>query len=128
MNWYRNLTYRYFRECVYIMATSIEEHQMQTHVNCDTCENSAKYFCKSCSDRLCDRCKIIHSKSKGTFDHEVILLTSESLISSSSECPSHVACKRHPKFRASIGCQKCKVPVCDQCLIGEHSSHNFISS
>lgn len=109
------------------MATAPEEpHQMQTPVHCDTCENTAKHLCKSCHDRLCDRCKDIHSKSKATFDHEVVLLTFESL-TSSSESPSHVVCKWHPKFRASIGCQKCEVPVCDQCLIGEHNGHNVIA-
>lgn len=60
------------------------------------------------------------------FDHEVVLLCFESL-TSSSESPSHVVCKWHPKFRASIGCQKCEVPVCDQCLIREHNGHNVIA-
>lgn len=109
------------------MATALgEPHQMQTPVHCDTCENTAKHLCKSCHDRLCDRCKDIHSKSKGTFDHQVVLLTFEAL-TLSSECPSHVVCKWHPKFRASIGCQKCEVPVCDQCLIGEHNGHSVIA-
>lgn len=108
------------------MATAPEQpHQMQTAVNCDTCENIAKHLCRNCHDRLCDRCKDIHSKSKASSDHEVMLLTSESL-SLSLECPTSYVCKWHPKFRASIGCQKCEVPVCDQCLLGEHNGHNVI--
>lgn len=111
---------------MYIMATAPEQfHQMQTAINCDTCENTAKHLCKNCHDRLCDRCKDIHSKSKGTFDHEVVLLTFESL-TLPPECPSHVICMWHPKFRASIGCQKCEVPVCEKCLIGEHNGHKVI--
>lgn len=109
------------------MATAPDDHhQMQTPVNCDTCEDTAKHFCKNCHDRLCDRCKDIHSKSKATFDHEVVLLTFESL-NFSTECPSSYVCKWHPKFRASIGCEKCEVPVCDQCLLGEHNGHNVIA-
>lgn len=108
------------------MATAPEQpHQMQTVINCDTCENNAKHLCRNCHDRLCDRCKNIHSKSKATFDHDIVLLTFESL-TLSPECPSSYVCKWHPKFRASIGCQKCKVPVCEKCLIGEHNAHTLI--
>lgn len=108
------------------MATAPEQsHQMQTAVNCDTCENIARHLCKSCLDRLCDGCRDIHSKSKGTFDHVVVLLTFDTL-DLSPECPSSYVCKWHPKYRASIGCQKCDVPVCDQCRIGEHKGHNVI--
>lgn len=111
---------------MYIMATASEQsHQMQTAIKCDTCENTAKHLCKNCHDRLCDRCKDIHSKSKGTFDLEVVLLTFES-ITLPPECPSYVICMWHPKFRASIGCQKCEVPVCEKCLIGEHNGHKVI--
>lgn len=57
------------------MATAPNErHQMQKLVNCDTCEDTAKHLCKNCHNRLCDRCKDIHSKSKATFDHEVIFI------------------------------------------------------
>lgn len=109
------------------MATASEQsHQMQIEIKCDTCENNAIHLCRTCHDRLCDRCKDIHSKSKATFDHDIVLLTFESL-SLSPECPSSYVCKWHPKFRASIGCQKCEVPVCDQCLIGEHNGHNVIA-
>lgn len=98
---------------------------MQTAITCDTCKNTARHLCKSCLDRLCDMCKDIHSKSKGTFDHDVVLLTFETL-DLFPECPSSYVCKWHPKYRASIGCQTCEVPVCDQCLIGEHKGHNVI--
>lgn len=107
------------------MATAPgQPNQMQTAINCDTCENNAKHLCRNCHDRLCDRCKNIHSKSKATFDHEVVLLTLEAL--TLPECPSSYACKWHPKFRAIIGCQKCEVPVCEKCLIGEHNGHKVI--
>lgn len=109
------------------MATEPDKpHQMQTAVNCDTCENAAKHLCRTCQDRLCDRCKDIHSKSKASFDHSLVLLTQEAL-TLSIECPSHHVCKWHPEFNASIGCQKCQVPVCEKCLIGEHNGHKLVA-
>lgn len=56
-----------------------EEVQVQSVMPCDTCENAAEHLCKTCHDKLCSRCKGIHTKSKSSFDHEVTLLTFESL-------------------------------------------------
>lgn len=109
------------------MATEPDKpHQTQTIVNCDTCENAAKHLCRTCQDRLCDSCKEIHSKSKASYNHNLVLLTLETL-TLSIECPSHQVCKWHPEFNASIGCQKCQVPVCEQCLIGEHNGHTLVA-
>lgn len=109
-----------------MMATSFSsKNDMQAEVDCDTCENTANHLCKTCLDRLCDKCKIIHSKSKGTFDHDVVLLTYEA-INLASECPSYHVCKWHTKFRANVGCRGCKVPVCEKCLIGDHNGHNLM--
>lgn len=76
------------------MAISSDDSfpRMQATVNCDTCENTAEHLCKTCHDRLCDRCKNIHSKSKGTFDHEVVKLTHEAM-SLLAETPSHHMCE-----------------------------------
>lgn len=110
-----------------MMATEPEKpHQTQKIVNCDTCDNAAKHLCRTCQDRLCDRCKEIHSKSKASYNHNLVLLTLETL-TLSIECPSHQVCKWHPEFNASIGCQKCQVPVCEQCLLGEHNGHTLVA-
>ncbi|XP_078325410.1 uncharacterized protein LOC111102567 isoform X1 [Crassostrea virginica] len=104
------------------------KHEMQVEVNCDTCENTAKHLCKACHDRLCDGCKIIHSKSKASCDHDVVLLTFEELTLTSDcslECPPYQDCKWHPTFKANVACKKCKVPVCEKCLIGNHNGHSL---
>lgn len=94
------------------MAAAPEsKNQLQSAVNCDTCENVAVHLCRTCRDRLCDACKKVHSKSKGTFDHEVVLLTCETLTSTLENPLQHV-CKWHPKCKADVGCQKCEVPLC----------------
>ena len=112
-----------------MMATSPEsKHEMQVEVNCDTCENTAKHLCKTCHDRLCDGCKIIHSKSKASCDHDVVLLTFEELTLTSDcslECPPYQDCKWHPTFKANVACKKCEVPVCEKCLIGNHNGHSL---
>nr|XP_022295372.1 E3 ubiquitin-protein ligase TRIM71-like [Crassostrea virginica] len=112
-----------------MMATSPEsKHEMQVEVNCDTCENTAKHLCKTCHDRLCDGCKIIHSKSKASCDHDVVLLTFEKLTLTSDcslEYPPYQDCKWHPTFKANVACKKCEVPVCEKCLIGNHNGHSL---
>ena len=112
-----------------MMATSPEsKHEMQVEVNCDTCENTAKHLCKTCHDRLCDGCKIIHSKSKASCDHDVVLLTFEELTLTSDcslEYPPYQDCKWHPTFKANVACKKCEVPVCEKCLIGNHNGHSL---
>lgn len=92
------------------MATSSDKsRQMQKNVTCDKYKITAKYLCTNCQDRLCDSCKDILSKS-----------------TSPSGYLFHQVCKKHPNFRACIGCQKCDVPVCEKCLVGEHNRYNLI--
>lgn len=92
------------------MATAPEQpHQMQTAITCDTCKNTARHLCKSCLDRLCDMCKDIHSKSKGTFDHDVVLLTFETL-DLFPECPSSYVCKGIPNIAQVLDVRHARYP------------------
>lgn len=50
------------------MAES-QEDQMQSVVTCDICEDTAEHFCKTCQDRLCLKCRIIHNENKTLSDH-----------------------------------------------------------
>ncbi|XP_062579013.1 uncharacterized protein LOC134240918 [Saccostrea cucullata] len=104
-----------------------DEVHMQSAVKCDTCENTAEHLCKTCHDKLCSSCKEIHARSKSSFDHEVTLLTFESL-SLSSEVPSIQICRSHPGFRANICCRECEVPVCEKCLVGDHNGHKLVAT
>lgn len=99
--------------------------QMQTAIKCDTCENTAEHLCRTCHDRLCDRCKYIHCRSKASFYHEVVQLTSEAL-NLSHEFPSSCVCKNHQMYPATVGCRDCEIPVCEKCLVGEHNGHKLI--
>ncbi|XP_061195980.1 E3 ubiquitin-protein ligase TRIM71-like [Saccostrea echinata] len=106
---------------------ALEEVRMQSAVVCDTCENTAEYLCKTCHDKLCTRCKDIHSRSKSSFDHEVTQLMFESL-SQLSEFPSIQVCRYHPGFRANICCRECEVPVCEKCLVDDHNGHKLVAT
>lgn len=107
------------------MAECSEVH-MQSPVNCDTCEeDAAEHFCQTCHDKLCSRCKKIHNKSKATFDHEVVLLTSHAL-SLSNDTPPQQVCRSHAGFRANVCCSECEIPICEKCLLSEHNGHQVI--
>lgn len=102
-----------------------EEVQVQSVMPCDTCENVAEHLCKTCHDKLCSRCKGIHTKSKSSFDHEVTLLTLESL-SLLYDVPSVQVCRSHPGFRTNVCCKECEIPICEKCLVFEHNGHKVI--
>lgn len=102
-----------------------EEVQVQSVMTCDTCENAAEHLCKTCHDKLCSRCKGIHTKSKSSFDHEVSLLTFESL-SLLHDVPSVQVCRSHPGFRTNVCCKECEIPICEKCLVSEHNGHKVI--
>lgn len=102
-----------------------EEVQVQSVMPCDTCENAAEHLCKTCHDKLCSRCKGIHTKSKSSFDHEVTLLTFESL-SLLNDVPSVQVCRSHPGFRTNVCCKECEIPICEKCLVFEHNGHKVI--
>nr|XP_034331921.1 uncharacterized protein LOC117691011 isoform X1 [Crassostrea gigas] len=102
-----------------------EEVQVQSVMPCDTCDNAAEHLCKTCHDKLCSRCKGIHTKCKSSFDHEITLLTFESL-SLINEVPSVQVCRSHPGFRTNVCCKECEIPICEKCLVFEHNGHKVI--
>lgn len=64
-------------------------------------------------------------KSKSSFDHEVTLLTFESL-SLLNDVPSVQVCRSHPGFRTNVCCKECEIPICEKCLVFEHNGHKVI--
>lgn len=102
--------------------------QMQSVVTCDTCEETAEHLCKTCQDRLCSKCKQVHSKSRASFDHEVVLLSSSALsLSKQNKIYSQQVCSKHAGYRIVICCGDCEIPICEKCLLPEHSGHRVIS-
>lgn len=109
------------------MAES-QDDQMQSAVTCDTCDETAEHLCKTCQDRLCSRCKMIHKRSKASFDHEVVLLSFSAISLANEEgIPFQQACSKHGGSRISICCSDCEMPICEKCLLPEHSGHRVIS-
>lgn len=109
------------------MAES-QDDQMQSAVTCDTCEETAEHLCKTCHDRLCSRCKMVHNRSKASFDHEVVLLNFSAIsLANEESIPFQQVCSKHGGSRISICCSDCEMPICEKCLLPEHSGHRVIS-
>ena len=109
------------------MAEALNDVNIQSAVTCDTCEHLAAHLCKTCHDKLCIRCKEIHTKSKSSFDHEITQLTFEAL-SLLGDIPSVQHCRSHPGCRINVCCKECQIPVCEKCLIGDHNGHKLTST
>lgn len=58
-------------------------------------------------------------KDKSSYDHEVTLLTFESL-SLLKDVTSVQICRSHPGFRPNVCCKECQIPICEKCLVFEH--------
>lgn len=109
------------------MAES-QEDQMQSVVTCDICEDTAEHFCKTCQDRLCLKCRIIHNENKTLSDHEVVLLSFTALsLSVVNKIISRQVCSKHTVECISICCGDCEKPICEKCILPEHSGHRVIS-
>lgn len=109
------------------MAES-QNDQMQSALTCDTCEETAEHLCRTCHDRLCSRCKIVHSKSKASYDHEVVLLNSDAIsLANEGIISFQQVCRKHVGSQMSICCGDCEIPICETCLLPEHSGHRVIS-
>lgn len=109
------------------MAES-QDDQMQSVVTCDTCDETAEHLCITCQDRLCPRCKVVHSRSKASFDHGVVLLSSSSISQAHEErFSSQQVCSKHAGYRISICCGDCEIPICEKCLLPDHNGHRVIS-
>lgn len=109
------------------MAES-QEDQMQSVVTCAFCEETAEHFCKTCQERLCLKCRIIHSENEALSDHEVVLLSFTTLsVSVVNKIISRQVCSKHIVDCISICCGDCEKPICEKCILPEHSGHRVIS-
>eukprot|EP00105_Crassostrea_gigas_P040289 XP_019924437.1 PREDICTED: tripartite motif-containing protein 45-like [Crassostrea gigas] len=95
----------------------------QHFLECDNCEeHPAKFLCKTCSGHLCENCKTEHEKKKMTRSHEIV-----SLISNNENMVDLLYCKDHTKKKLECYCNRCKEPVCTDCIIQSHNGHSVES-
>lgn len=95
----------------------------QHYLECYNCEeNPAKYLCKMCLGYLCEPCKREHGKKKITRNHEIVSLTSNN-----EEMIDLLNCTRHAKKKLECYCNRCREPVCTDCIIQSHNGHSVKS-
>lgn len=95
----------------------------QHFLECDNCEeHPAKFLCKTCPGHLCENCKTEHEKKKMTRSHEIV-----SLISNNEDMVYFLYCTQHTKKKLECYCNRCKEPVCTDCIIQSHNGH-FVES
>uniref|UniRef100_A0A8W8NTB2 B box-type domain-containing protein n=1 Tax=Magallana gigas TaxID=29159 RepID=A0A8W8NTB2_MAGGI len=95
----------------------------QHFLECDNCEERpAKFLCKTCPGHLCENCKTEHEKKKMTRSHEIV-----SLISNNENMVDLLYCTEHTKKKVECYCNRCKEPVCTDCIIQSHNGHSVES-
>lgn len=95
----------------------------QHFLECDNCEeNHAKFLCKTCPGHLCKNCKIEHEKKKMTRSHEIILLKSNN-----EDMVDLLYCTEHTRKKLECYCNRCKEPICTDCIIQSHNGHSVES-
>ncbi|XP_062577456.1 uncharacterized protein LOC134239293 [Saccostrea cucullata] len=91
----------------------------QHYVECDTksCRNSSKFYCNTCHERLCDKCKQRHLEQNN--GHEIVLYQERK-----RKLPSE-KCRIHPTQDVDIYCKVCQDPLCSTCFNQDHSDHDI---
>lgn len=92
----------------------------QHYLECDNCEeNPAKFLCKTCTGHLCEACKSKHERKKITRNHEILPLTSKN-----EEMLDTLLCPKHTKKKLDCYCDRCREPVCTECIVQSHNGHS----
>ena len=104
----------------------------QTISVCQFCEECSeiKWKCINCDLLLCQFCTTrIHSKSKSSTEHEIINLrdcVTEFVLDKTRKVDlKKMTCAQHSNEKCVLHCKNCNMPVCCDCLIGDHHNHTY---
>lgn len=91
----------------------------QHYMECDNCEEkAAKFLCKTCVGNLCEPCQSGHLKKKITRNHEIVSLASH------DDMVDIFYCTEHTKKKLECYCNRCRKPLCTDCIIQSHNGHS----
>ena len=97
---------------------------------CGNCELAgASEKCLQCEDDcsfLCMSCAAQHSKMKSFRSHQLVHLKDFRGSISKSFSDSTDLCAKHPEEHLIIFCEICDIPICRNCLLHEHKTHQYI--
>lgn len=97
----------------YHLEMAKKSSSAQHFLECNNCEEKpAKFLCKTCPDHLCENCKTDHEKKKMTRSHEIVFLKSNN-----KDMVDLLYCTEHTKKKLQCYCNRCKEPVCTDCII-----------
>lgn len=105
--------------------SSLEPGSLQ----CTSCKSAetAMSRCNDCANFLCASCDNAHKYMRCFENHQVVML--DNLRTSDEKVAIHkpIFCTSHPSENLKYYCFKCQVPVCSDCVVGEHkgSEHHY---
>ena len=114
-----------------INITESSERKICTFCKLKGKEREAVAKCLTCYDLLCKECsENFHTFTTQTKDHEVVSITDLRSEQFNREIKSQrqIVCLEHDKEHLRYFCRTCDVPVCRDCIIFKHNSHDLISS
>nr|CAG4643755.1 EOG090X01W2 [Lepidurus arcticus] len=100
---------------------------------CKSRESSAVACCYECSNYLCPHCVMAHQFMHCFEGHRVMTLSeSRSAAANGSSHPGQpagtdkaVSCSRHVSQVLSHYCRHCVIPVCNDCVMEDHATHEL---
>lgn len=104
----------------------------QNLILCQFCEisNNVKWKCIVCDFKLCEICKINHSKFKGSEEYCIIDVTQANPIQNAEIIRkldiNNIVCSSHEEETCPLFCKSCNKPVCSFCILeSNHNGHDL---
>lgn len=98
-------------------------------LQCTSCKSAETAIsrCNDCANFLCASCDNAHKYMRCFENHHVVIL--DKLRSSDEKVAIHkpIFCATHNSENLKYYCFKCQVPVCNECVVGEHkgAEHHY---
>ncbi|KAL8202575.1 UNVERIFIED_CONTAM: hypothetical protein K2H54_019141 [Gekko kuhli] len=92
-------------------------------VACDLCaDGEAVKRCQACRLCLCHFCCQAHKRQKKTASHAVVELRD---LKGYTRLEKPIHCPAHPSEELRLFCERCDLPVCQECVVGAHRQHPY---
>ena len=97
-------------------------HEHQWKVVCTICESTVEFYCNTCGDNLCSKCKANHLKSQASKHHSIV----PCMEGVEHRKQPYVVCAIHGEQKCEFWCQTCDKAICSTCITSsKHVGHTF---